>query len=182
VEQARETPESQPAGTKRWLAPMVLWTAGLLLVLGLVWLVAAVGMPWWQVRTEVHDAVLSTTRLPIDCSAGHDTHVSRLGGEASAAHKLAVYLRLPSFMTEERAWVASLLGYCGQPAVPGLIQTLSDKEVQVRYRAAGALARIGRDSEPAIPALEKMLQDEDESLRRVAAAAMKKIRGEAAAP
>jgi hypothetical protein len=43
----------QPAKPRRTWLPMTLWTAGILLALGLAWFVGAVVVPVWQVRSTV---------------------------------------------------------------------------------------------------------------------------------
>ncbi len=76
-------------------------------------------------------------------------------------------------LSEEEWWTWKLRhckndmsGGIGRPAVPALIEALTDEEWEVRYRAAEALSRIG---EPAVPALIKALDDEDDEVRSWAA-------------
>ena len=46
-------PADQPAKPLRPWRPMAAWTAGIVLALGLAWVVAAVVVPVWQVRAAV---------------------------------------------------------------------------------------------------------------------------------
>jgi HEAT repeat protein len=55
----------------------------------------------------------------------------------------------------------------GPPAVPGLIERLSDKQTYVRWEAAKALSEIGDPR--AAPALVKALEDDDPGIRWIAA-------------
>lgn len=190
MEQAGESSESRPADTKRWLLPMVLWTAGLLLVLGLVWLIAAVGVPAYQAHEAVsHTAEIKSGLRTLDGVPYHPPSLSMdeatmeaLGGPERAAAKLDLYLRLPRVFTDRRGKAVQFLTTCGQPAIPGLTRALSDPDSAVRFYAAEGLGHMGREAAVAIPALEKMLQDEDKSLRHAAETAIQRIRGEVAVP
>jgi hypothetical protein len=178
VEQAGEAPESQPAGTKPWLLPMVLWTAGLLLVLGLVWLVGAVVVPAYQAHEVFGHRALSYHGLRYVGPPGPhmgESALQALGGPERGAAKLDLYLRLPRIFTDQRGKAVRFLAACGKPAIPGLIRALSDPDSEVRLYAAQALGRWGPDAAAAIPALEKMLLDEDKSLRRAAEEALEKL-------
>jgi hypothetical protein len=186
VERSQETPEGQPAGRKRWLLPMVLWTAGILLVLGLVWLVAAVVVPAYQAhealsRAEIKSGLRTVGGVPYRQPMDEAT-MEALGGPERAAAKLDLYLRLPRVFTDRRGKAVRFLAGFGKPAIPGLTRALSDPDGNVRLFAAEGLGAMGPDAASAIPALEKMLQDEDKSLRRAAEEALAKIRGESSSP
>jgi HEAT repeat protein len=63
----------------------------------------------------------------------------------------------------------------GEPAVPVLVQSLSDPDPGVRAQAARALARMGVAAKPAVPDLVKALHDSDEGVRIAAARALGQI-------
>jgi len=69
----------------------------------------------------------------------------------------------------------------GEPAVPVLIQSLSDPDPGVRTQAARALARMTDKAKPALPALTAALNDPDEDVRIAATRALGQL-GPAAAP
>jgi hypothetical protein len=201
-------PSDQPAKPLRTWRPMVLWTAGLLLVLGLVWFVAAaVVAPVWEVRNWVGCAELSP-----------DETVAELGGPEHAARKLAMYMRMPKGLAPDRKGASKLLAAClksgassaaaplcraladPDPKVradtawalgdinaaavgtlPALINSLADGNDWVRHAAARALGRIGTEAWPAVPALARALRDSAWHVRFRAAVALMCI-GPAAAP
>ncbi len=63
----------------------------------------------------------------------------------------------------------------GEPAVPVLVQSLSDPDPGVRAQAARALARMGVTAKPAVPDLVKALRDSDEGVQIAAARALGQI-------
>jgi len=69
----------------------------------------------------------------------------------------------------------------GAPAVPALIQSLSDPDPGVRTQAARALARMGDTAKPALPELIQALRDPDEGVRIAATKALGQM-GPTAAP
>ena len=75
---------------------------------------------------------------------------------------------------------ADSLWRIGRPAVPALIEALSDTDPYVRVLAARSLAYIGQDAEPAVPALIAALEDPNEAVRQTAARALGQIGPEAA--
>jgi len=60
-------------------------------------------------------------------------------------------------------------------AVPGLIELLSDPEVETRWGAAQTLAAIGPPAKDAVPALTKLLQDKNLSVGESARYALERI-------
>jgi hypothetical protein len=60
---------------------------------------------------------------------------------------------------EIAAWGMRLLGKEARPAVPALIQLLSDKDPEVQSAAAECLAAIGPEAAEAVPALVRMLNN-----------------------
>jgi len=97
------------APSLRTWQPMVLWTAGILLALGLAWFVGAVAVPFFQVRAVVREF----GGRPSNVAA---PYVERLGGPERAAARLALFARLPGWATSsrDRYYAASLLGCTNQ--------------------------------------------------------------------
>lgn len=73
------------------------------------------------------------------------------------------------------------LGAIAEPAVPELIEALSDASVGVRKSAAGALGGIGEGAASAVPALAALLEDPHRFVRSWAAMALYEI-GSASQP
>ena len=70
---------------------------------------------------------------------------------------------------------ADVLVDVGAPAVPGLIDSLSDDEPRVRAWAAYVLGRIGEDASDAVSALTSALSDPDETVQEYAQEALEAI-------
>ncbi|MCH7687334.1 MAG: HEAT repeat domain-containing protein [Planctomycetes bacterium] len=70
---------------------------------------------------------------------------------------------------------ADVLVDIGAPAVPGLIESLSDDESRVRAWAAYVLGRIGEDASDAVSALTTALSDPDETVQEYAQEALEAI-------
>ena len=70
---------------------------------------------------------------------------------------------------------ADVLVEIGAPAVPGLINSLSDDEPRVRAWAAYVLGRIGEDASDAVSALTTALSDPDETVQEYAQEALDAI-------
>ncbi|HEY2760874.1 MAG TPA: HEAT repeat domain-containing protein [Pirellulales bacterium] len=87
----------------------------------------------------------------------------------------------PSAPTQIAA--ADALGRIGQPAVPALIETLSDANPEVRLQACRALTYMGVKGVNAVPALMQRINDQSEveAVRIQAANALGQI-GDAAQP
>lgn len=68
----------------------------------------------------------------------------------------------------------------GDPAtvVPALIESLKDKEIDVRWSAAIGLGYFGAEAKSAIPDLEKAKSDKDRRVRDAATRAISRIEGE----
>ena len=60
-------------------------------------------------------------------------------------------------------------------AVPALVKMLASTDLNARYGACTALAKLGKDSAPAVPALRECLKDKDLWLRAESAGALAKI-------
>ena len=130
-------PADQPKAPKplRTWRPMILWSAGILLVLGLVWFVAAVMVPFLQVRWAVQRAVVSTPY--------YSKEIDRLGGERAAARKLRLYLRMPMNWAPCRKTAIHMLLECGDEAAPDVWQVLRKEAPDVRVEVMGGMGWIG---------------------------------------
>jgi HEAT repeat protein len=114
----------------------------------------------------------------------------------------------PNIRDQIRSNAGSALEKIGEPAVPGLVDVLQDKNQFLRFEASNRLTRIGEPAVPAllgalkstskdqrlmaaytlgqlgaqkaVPALTRLSQDasEDGSVRQAAAEALKKIRNQ----
>jgi HEAT repeat protein len=62
-----------------------------------------------------------------------------------------------------------------EPAVPALIESLKDEDLEVRYAAAAVLGLIGRKAASAVPALLLALTDEHPQVRESASKALGRI-------
>ena len=119
-EEVMPEPTEQAAKPRTW-RPMVLWTAGILLALGLAWFVAAVAVPYAQVRAFM-----------VKGDGPSPEQVRRLGGPEKAGRKTVWYLRLPQAIAPrlcERSNEWGMVGYLrnlGQHGVPCLIQLVRD--------------------------------------------------------
>jgi HEAT repeat protein len=95
--------------------------------------------------------------------------IDLLGSSDSSHRELAAY-RLGVMAREDREAAAE--------AVPGLIETLSDRMPVTRANAAIALGNIGAGAEAAVPTLAKLLRDQDHRPRDAAAKALGQIASE----
>ncbi len=80
--------------------------------------------------------------------------------------------------------VGNALACLGRTAVPGLLETLSERDKTVRCRAVEVLGRIGaaRQAECVLPALTRALKDRDVEVRRAAACAITQVLGATVPP
>jgi len=176
VTHAEPAPAPKPLRTWR---PMAIWTAVLLLALGLIWFVAAVVVPVWQVRQVLRDVAPHFVIIHFDepvVTRHYDAAVRRLGGPRRAAGALSLYSRLPAWVGENRAIAVYLLGWCDASAVPALVEALRDQDEHVRWMAAIALCQLGPEAREALPALIGALKDEDELVRAQSASALGQLR------
>lgn len=98
------------------------------------------------------------------------TIVRWIGGKRTV---LALTKALREGSHKRRSEAAEALINIGRPAVPALIGTLDDSDVDVRWEATKALWTIGHKS--AVPALITALQDSDVYVRREAAKGLRAI-------
>jgi HEAT repeat protein len=158
-----------PAPPLRTWRPMVLWTGGILLALGLVWSAASVGVDVWE-TCKVMERVGQ--------GADYMTVPPELGTRERAARRLSRYLRLPKHLAPYQTRAACLLENCGEPAVPGILELLDHRDAEVRRVAVLALYRR-RDGSLA-PAVIPALKDGDKEVRSWAARLLGEVRCEGA--
>jgi HEAT repeat protein len=155
----------QPAKTRRTWLPMALWTAGILLLLGLAWFAGAVVVPVWRVS-----ALLQHEQDP-------GKVVERLGGPDRAAWALRIYSRLPERVAPAGENAVLALGWCGEKGMPTLTTALGSPRPETRRAAAQAMANgpFFEEREQALPALIKALEDEDNHVRSATARAIARM-------
>jgi HEAT repeat protein len=178
---------AKPEGRSRKM--YVLWAIALTLLIstGLFsWLVV---VPAWRTRSvvlgthatyqRIKDLHLSTAdAIEADFL---DRHVKRLGGEASAARLLRVYLQRPAWMAPKKHVAIGLLARCGGSGVPVLADCLSSDNYLHRIWAARSLCWVGPEAGASVAALIEALEDPDESVRSHAAKALGRIGPQASA-
>lgn len=128
---------------------MVLWTAGILLALGLAWFVGAVVVPVWQVRSKMGHVQWFVSG-PVTKVAGGEEIVADLGGQETAARKLTLYLCMPRAVAPNKHYAVVLLrdiGPIAKSAIPALEPLLKDADESMRFAAAEALKKIRSEEE-----------------------------------
>jgi hypothetical protein len=144
---------------------MVLWSAGILLALGLTWFVGVVVVPFLQVRWAVQRAVVSTPY--------YSKEIGRLGGEQVAARKLRLYLRMPMRWAPCRNTAIRMLCECGYEAAPDVWQVLRKEAPDVRVEVMRGMGWIGISNGTEYLLAE--LQAPDPAVRQAAALALMDI-------
>jgi len=156
---------------------MVLWSAGIVLALGLVWFVGAVVVP----TLETHRVV---KQFRSRCSGGKgandekaDAAILQLGDAETVSRRLGIYLRLPRWTYDEdlRYYAVRLAVSCERPAMKLLGRELRGEDPRERFTAAEGLARIGPDAIAFAPALERALCDPEADVRIAAGYALVRI-------
>lgn len=102
------------------------------------------------------------------------TALGYIGPEAKDAVPLLLELARPM---DGVTWFPSIdaLGLIGRPAVPTLVETLSDPESPLREHAADALGEMGPVAKDALPALLQAFDDDDEDVRNAVCNAIRDI-------
>ncbi|MBP2648714.1 MAG: hypothetical protein H6Q77_2338 [Gemmatimonadetes bacterium] len=76
------------------------------------------------------------------------------------------------------AYAVGSAGPAGKPAVPALIENLSNENGAVRYSSTLALGEIGPDAAAAVPALQNALDDRNDDVSQMAKKSLRLITGE----
>ena len=163
---AESAQDPEPLRTWR---PMALWTAALLLVLGLIWFIGAAAVPVWRVHRAIaeyrdRNGCASGSFLP--GRPGAAALKARLGDGDAGLSQLRLFLKCPRM---ERRWIAiELLASYGGQAAPDLIDELwkgttvtTAEGIMLAYSSEGGSARqglvvLGAD---ALPAIRRRLAD-----------------------
>ncbi len=150
----------------------LLWVLGIVLPLGLVVFCAAA---WsWHRNTEAVLEVCQNYRKAKTGVLTEEEAIRRLGGPERAAARLGIYLRLPKRFAPRSGEAFTVLGNCGDAAVPQLAGFLKSGDAGLRNDAATALGwTAGR---AAIPHLLAALKDPDRGVRISAARSLEKHR------
>lgn len=165
----------QPTKRPRTWRPIVLWTAGILLVLGLTWFVGAVILPVRQTREILRDlersyGAGSYADLP------YEDQVKRLGEPEQAARRLDMLQRMPDWFIDwtddygqsskggARHMACFFLGYCGKhgakPLAFALRRALRTGGAGERLGILDSIKNIGPNAGDALPALIEAIHDE----------------------
>lgn len=196
----------QPTKPHRTWLPMMLWTAGILLALTLVYLIGTVAIPFWRVH--------SLARWGLEGEMTQK-HVASLGNPQRALRDIELYLGIPGPSEKQREAATrfaalfrdeketgslllrltrdrmpavrsqALLQFVKhvggrKEAVPVLVRALDDPDPRIRRFAAEEFpsCRYEEIKAEVVAGLERVLSDPDKDVRAAAAEALKKIRGE----
>jgi len=188
-------PTDQAVKPLRTWRPMVFWSAGILLALGLAWFVAAVVVPVWQVRTALptpfalnwggdnsispweDESFVSAENSLMRCGVFAEAVIGRLGGNEKAARKLKCYLRAPSKFAPRKDDAFEFLVWCGEPARPVILEAMQDPDPAMRRLAiVGITANgCGRHERSAGYALSGLFPDGDDATRAKATANLERL-------
>jgi len=165
----------QPAKPVRTWRPMILWSAGIVLAMVLVWFVAAVVVPVWQ----VHAAVMDT-------QASSGQNITPMSGEPRQnAAKIRMYIRVtrPDGSREKAAYmlyIACAASSGSRGDFGALLDGLADANPDIRLVSVDLLGKLRScvGSDGVAMALQAATLEKDERVRTAAAEALKKIRGE----
>ncbi len=155
---------------------MVLWTAGLLLVLALAWYVAAVAVPAWQIdrllRTPDPDVALLLVQ-------DEDRFVQRFGGRRGVISRMELYIGAPGWLAGHKFYAAGCLAYGGQEALPAIRKALASAVPEVRAGARHGLVHLICKSKDTslVPEVIDGLLDADVRVRWETVRALKNLAG-----
>jgi len=149
---------------------------GQLLALGLIWFIAAVVVPVWQVRQVVKG-------LPedyrVESAATCAQAVERLGGKDAAARKLAIYLRMPERIAPFRGEAVFVLAATGEAGIPAMIRNIGHPSMEVSSAVLWRMCQGHPSARLAIPRLMGVAQGADTHLALSAIIALGKCGAEA---
>ena len=145
--------------------PMALWTAGILLVLGLAWLIGAVVVPVWQVRSVFKSNYVDDQNPMHDVLGDRYRIVGQLGNFEQAASRLEIYLNAPRVMAPEKKTAIRLLGCCGSPGVKVLVRAMDGPDKKNKLETIQSMIVAGPEAAEAVPRLTRALEDRDYDIR-----------------
>ncbi len=163
------TEQAGPSAKPRTWRPMALWTAAILLALGLAWFVGTVAAPVWQVR-RITDEI------------GQDTDhqeargmIMKLGGQEAAVGKLTLFIRMPDSIAPQwnKKMAAILLGFSGKMGADLLLAQVRTSELQTRFWTIAAIGHA--DDHRAVEPLISALSDREEVVRAAAASGLGRL-------
>jgi len=169
-----------PKPVRTWW-PMILWTAGILLAMGLAWFVGAVAWPVYKVRKAVP---MGTTPVYY----GEDSFLSEIGVDWTGsvpvgcedvywwpnAADVELYLHMPDAIAPGKVRATSLLEAM-ENGVPVLARLLGNSRADLRMAGACFLATDDPRARQAVPALVRALRDEHYAVRCLSARALGRI-------
>lgn len=117
----------------------------------------------------------ASTLLTTAATAQAQTAVKQGGGPPVPIGQLIADLKAAAPYTRNgAAYQLAHMGSAAAPAVPALIEALSDPAASVRYPVTIALGEIGPPAKAAVPALKKVMEDDIND--EVAASAKRALR------
>jgi len=135
---------------------MILWSAGIVLVLGLAWFVGAVVWPVWLTRKVV--LAYSGPDAYVMMAGYHDAAIAHLGGQELAARRLTLYLRLSPAVAPHKVVALRLLRECGPWGVAPLTSALRSDRPALQRTASSLLAEYGPQAGSAAPELLRLVR------------------------
>lgn len=123
---------------------------------------------------------------PNPVAVKRDAIAKALRADGPAAVKaLAVELKSPELQMRKNAalMLDDLAGLLQgpkmdiKPALPALIEALSDKDFEVRVRSMSAIGSLGASANEAVPALKQAMRDKDAGIRFNAKSALAQVQG-----
>ena len=162
---------------------VVLWSAGMLLVLGLCWFAGAVLVPTLRTRAVITrhmdlddgSSLFLTWSLPYDEYGPFDftafDAVRDLGGGKQALGRLDSFARTPWPLTtaRHRLRAVQIMGHCGPGAETVLLEVLRREGPELRAAAVSSLRGGSLDAERTAVVVCAALVDESAEVRKEAA-------------
>ncbi len=155
--------EFASAQPRTW-RPIALWSASILLAIGLAWFVGAVVVPVWQVERAMAKYMGGYGHYP-EPNYNLSSVIEDLGGEPAAARKISVYMTLPDCVARRKVMAFYPLKLCGAAGVPPLRALLEKGDDVRRLQAIGELQYIAFTEDSAVSALTSAARDRSDLVR-----------------
>jgi HEAT repeat protein len=139
AEELMPEPTDPPAKPLRTWRPMILWSAGIVLALGLAWFIGAVVVPVWRTSRVLAAHTDTGGELRVD---DEEAFVRQLGGQANLISLMELYTRMPTIIAGDRYLAAWSLGCGGEDALPAIRRALKRAGPDVRAGALHAAAML----------------------------------------